>query len=226
MLHVGATCTYATLIRSPEIEQSAPLLRLMARGVTGGPQIRNRGTLGGSVAAARAGFDASTALSAACAAAVVWGADGERRVGMTELLRGEGETSLDHDEVITGFEISLTQESPSVGYRKLKRSESSWPIVTAAAMVWQDGAADVTSARIAVGGLDAVPVVVRLDSDELAADDRRDLLRSRLAERLTVPFEDVLAPHWYRASVAPVAAQRALADAMGAPDGMSVEARR
>ena len=168
------------------------------------------------MAAARAGFDAPTALVALDATVAVLGTTGLRRVPASELLRGDRQTTLTRDEIITGFEITRDARASSSGYCKLKRSQSSWPIVTAAATITYGGEGP-AGARVAVGGVATVPVVVTLDGDELTSCDLRALLAARIPERMGAPFADVLAPHGYRAAVAPVAASRALADALATP---------
>ena len=62
-LHLGAMVTYSTVLASPEIGRHAPLLRLMADGVTGGWALRNQATLCGSLAAARPQSDAPGAFT-------------------------------------------------------------------------------------------------------------------------------------------------------------------
>ena len=79
-VRIGTTCTYADLLASDVVARHLPLLRAMAAGITGGQQILNQGTLGGSVAAARPSSDALAVMVALGGRAVVASADGERRV--------------------------------------------------------------------------------------------------------------------------------------------------
>jgi carbon-monoxide dehydrogenase medium subunit len=182
-LRIGATATYSDLLESKAVAQQAPLLRLVAAQVTGGWSIRNQGTVGGSVAAARPQSDLSAPLVALGAVAVVAGPDGERSVPVAELLLGRR-------EILTALDVPAIPAA--VGYAKLKRGASSWPIATAAAVCFADG-----SSRLVLGAVAARPVVV----------DATDVV---VAE----PLDDALAPGWYRASVAPAIARRALDQAL------------
>jgi carbon-monoxide dehydrogenase medium subunit len=209
-LAVGATATYADLLASPLVARLTPLLHLVAGSITGGWSIRNQGTIGGSVAAARPQSDMPAALIAAGARAVIRGRDGARRVSVENLIEGPMRTGVGADEVVSAFEIP--RSGPGVGYHKLKRGASSWPIVTAAALVsLQDGAC--TAVRLVLGAAAATPIVVDLSAVLLgSAVDRSALQAAQQAAAAAVidPWEDVLAPGEYRAAVAGPVARRAL----------------
>jgi carbon-monoxide dehydrogenase medium subunit len=184
-LRIGAMATYTDLLESEAVAERAPLLRLVSAQVTGGWSIRNQGTVGGSVAAARPQSDLPAALVALGALAVIAGQDGERSALVEDLILGQR-------EILTALYVPTT--AAAAGYAKLKRGASSWPIATAAALVSPDG-----SARLVLGAVAARPVVVDLADVSLA---------------VTEPLDDALAPGWYRAAVAPVVARRALAQAL------------
>lgn len=209
-LVVGAMATYADLLDSPLVKRLAPLLHLVAGSITGGWSIRNQGTIGGSLAAARPQSDMPGALVAAGARAVIHGRHGARRVSVAEMIEGPMRTAVGSDEVLSAFEIP--RSDAGVGYYKLKRGASSWPIVTAAALVkLQDGAC--TSARLVLGAVAAMPIVVDVSSPLVGSPaDRSSLQAAQRAAALAVvaPWEDVLASGGYRAAVAGPVARRAL----------------
>lgn len=96
---------------------------------------------------------------------------------------------------------------------KIKRGGSSWPIVTAAALVKAREDGMCMGARLAIGGLDAVPVVVDLTAiaEETPFNDQIVTAATDLAvEAVRRPWSDVLAPAEYRRAVAPAAIRRAL----------------
>lgn len=217
VIHVGATCSYAALEASELIASRLPLLHAMAVGVTGGRQIRNQGTIGGSVAAARPQSDAPGALCALDAAAVIAGPGGTRRVAVVELLSGAMRTTLRRDEILVGFEIE--QPGGGHGYHKLKRAAGSWPIATAAAILRLDGDGLIDRATLVLGGVCATPLVVpvadvmaghRIDDDLIAA------AAQCAADAVTEPWCDELATGRYRAAVAGPVAHRALIAAQSA----------
>jgi CO/xanthine dehydrogenase FAD-binding subunit len=212
-VHVGATCTYADLIDSTVVGARVPLLHAMATGITGGRQIQNQGTLGGSVAAARPQSDAPAVVVALGACALITGPDGTRRVAARDLFAGPMRTSLRPGEVLTGFELSTVPERTRWGYHKLKRSAGSWPIATAATLLTLDEDDRVTAGTLVLGGVGPVPVIVGLDDVLLGRHLSADAVAeasTHAGASVTEPWGDELAPGWYRAAVAAPVAQRAL----------------
>lgn len=216
-LRLGATTTYADLLASSLVRQLAPMLRHLAGGVTGGPQIRTQGTLGGAAVAARPQSDLPAALCALDATLVLMSAQGPRRVAAHEFFLGARRSDVRPDEVLAEISVPTPPMTHhrGHGYVKIKGAASSWPIVTAAAVLGADdsGAVDGT---ISVGGLGSRPLTLDLATAlGRPSPSLGDVLQ---AEELTLPppaepWEDELAPADYRAAVAPVAARRALARA-------------
>jgi carbon-monoxide dehydrogenase medium subunit len=214
-VRVGATCTYSELLASPEVEERLPLLRLMASGVTGGRQIQNQGTLGGSVAAARPQSDAPAAVVALGGKAVVAGPGGERRCSPGELFAGPMRTALAPGEILAGFDFPAA-DGLAYGYVKVKRSSSSWPIATAACLLdlGEDGTC--RAATLVLGAVSPVPLPIDLQEvlvGKRLSEVALDAAAQAAAVALDEPWSDVLAPAEYRAAVAPVVARRALASA-------------
>lgn len=191
---VGATTTYTQLLRGGDL---APLLRRVAGGVTGGPQIRNKGTVGGSACYANPSSEVPAALVALGARMRLASARGVREVAAADFFTGAFTTDRRPDEVLAAV-VLPSPDGPAFGYHKLKFSESSWPIATAACVRGPGGW------RVALGGVAATPLLVTLES----ADPRH--VRAEVARVLTEPWSDVLADGDYRRRVAPVVALRAI----------------
>lgn len=190
LVTIGAATTYRQLEREPG------LLGTFARHVTGGAQIRNRGTVGGSAAWANPSSDAPAVLLVLEAVMVLASPAGERRVPAAQFFTGPFRTALQPGELLAAIEIPEPAGTQH-GYSKLKFGESSWPIVTAAALIRPDG-----RLRVAIGGAFPVPVAVEAsDSDELV---------SAVASATYEPWSDVLASGDYRRRVAAVVARRAV----------------
>jgi carbon-monoxide dehydrogenase medium subunit len=209
---VGAMATYADVLAADEV----PLLTLMAGGITGGWTIREQGTIGGSLAAARPSSEVPAVLAALGAVAVVWGPDGERRLPAADLVTGALQTGLAHEEVLVALAIPPAPAGQRAGYRKLKRGASSWPIATAAALVTLDAVGVCTAATLALGGVAAIPLLVDVAADLVGAaptPERIAAAAARAGAAVVEPWEDVLAPGAYRAAVAAPIARRALQDA-------------
>ena len=189
---IGAMTTYTELERS-----DVPLLATVARGITGGPQIRNRGTVGGSASYANPSSDVPATLVALNARLRLAKAGGVREVAAADFFLGAFRTAREPGEVLTA--ITVPDTDASVGYLKFKLVEGSWPIVTAATVVGP-------TIRVVLGGAAARPVTV-----EVARESWREQLRPAVDRVLTEPWDDVLAPGHYRARIAPVIAARSVA---------------
>jgi carbon-monoxide dehydrogenase medium subunit len=216
-LRIGAATTYHSLLESADITASAPLLGVMARRVTGGPQIRHQGTLGGSAAYANPSSDAPAVLAALDATFVI-GSNRRpaRRLEATTFFSGAFSTRLEGGDVLLSIEVPASLAA--FGYHKLKFGESSWPVVTAAVHVGPNG-----GATIAVGAGFDRPVVARVDSEELISGP--DLIARRIAGAAASsgaqPWSDSFADAAYRMAVLPVVLDRAIRDAttQGRVDG-------
>jgi carbon-monoxide dehydrogenase medium subunit len=217
-LRIGATVTYADLLASPLVAELAPMLHVVAAAVTGGWTIRNQGTAGGAVAAARPQSDLPAALVACGARAVVRDHAGERSVPVIELFAGPMRTALGPAEVLTALELpGLTADRTGHGYAKLRRGAGSWPIATAAATVTlADGRP--SDVMLALGAVAATPLLVDVSEVLAAGQSGPEALSdaalshaARIAgEAVREPFADELAPAEYRAMVAGPIARRAL----------------
>ena len=194
---LGPAVTYATLLGSPD---APPLLRRVASGITGGPQIRNQGTIGGSASYANPSSDIPTALMALEASFRLASArGGERTVPARDFFVAPFVTARRPDELLVAIEL------PSLegrwGYVKIKSAESSWPIAVAAARVTSDAAV------ITIGAATPVPVTLPPVSRDPVA------IRAAVrAARLTF-WEAEFGDAAYRARLAEVVAVRAVEEA-------------
>jgi carbon-monoxide dehydrogenase medium subunit len=209
---VGCMVTYATLLRGTD--PAVPLLPVVSRGITGGPQIRIQGTLGGSACYANPASDVPTALVALGATMLLEGPEGRRAVPVTDFFRYAFRTDLRPGELLAGMEIPSRTEV-RWGYAKLKASESSWPIITAAARLEMAGAE--RRAVVSVGGAAGIPVTVTLpwpEGRERVEEGDRVLIDDQLADTVGMWWEDELADSRYRRRVAAVIATRAVEAAL------------
>jgi carbon-monoxide dehydrogenase medium subunit len=217
-LLIGAATTYATLAADPLVALRAPLLAHLAAGITGGAQLRNVATIGGSACYASPSSDVPGALVALAATLRVRGAGGRREVAAAAFFRGAFVADAGPSELLTDIAIPAPSSGSWWGYRKLKLCGSSWPIATAACVAHaaQDGRP--AGLRLVLGGVGAVPLSVHVDG--LAAPGsvaRAELLaavRAATADAVVEPYADDLADGDYRRRVAPVLATRAVEDVM------------
>ncbi|MFI6456067.1 FAD binding domain-containing protein [Streptosporangium amethystogenes] len=209
---VGATTTYAGVLFDPRARDLVPLLGRMAGGVTGGPQIRNKGTIGGSACYANPSSEVPACLVALGARLRLASAGGTREVAAGDFFTGAFTTARRPDEVLANVTLPAPT-GPRPGYTKLKLTESSWPIATAACVPGPEGAL-----RVALGAVAATPLLVTLDPPQAGVADPawRAHVREVVDAALAEPWSDVLADGEYRRRVAPVVAARAVADALEA----------
>lgn len=221
---VGAMATYSDIVRSGALTGRASLLTVVSRGITGGAQLRNQGTVGGSACHANPASDMPACLVGLGARVMIHGPAGDRELPAAAFFLDAFRTALNPGELLTGFRIPT--DTARVGYYKLKLSEGSWPIATATAVLPSaphpsqvKGAVPGPQApTVTLGGIASHPVTVDLsemlsDTGEIDASGAFDAL---IREAAGEPWADELAPGSYRLRVAPIVARRAIQQAIGA----------
>ena len=196
-LIIGATTRHADLAASALVRAEAPLLAYAAAQV-GDPQIRHRGTIGGSLSHADPAADLPMALVALGGSVQVQGPGGGRSVSADDFFQGYFETALQPDELLTAVRIPRRPGVPW-GYQKFVRRSNDWAIVGVAAV------AD----RIALASMGPTPLRARAAEAALAGGaDAADA--AALAAEDTSPGEDIHADREYRRHLARVLTRRAL----------------
>ncbi len=196
--------------RHHEVEKDAvaaaevPILPYVASQV-GDPQVRHRGTIGGTVAHSDPASDLPTALLALGGTVVVQGPSGRRDIPITEFWLGFFETALAEDELIVEVRVPRTG-SAGWAYEKFTRRANDWPIVAAAAV---DG-------RVALANM-AGSVVRATATEEALARGASIAEAAALADEGTSPGTDMHADQDYRRHLARLLTRRALEKAAGAP---------
>ncbi len=163
-IRIGSLTTHAELAASAELMLRAPALA-DAAAVTGDPQVRNRGTIGGNVAHADPSSDLPIALVALQAQILASGPRGDRAIDAATFFTGIMSTALGGDEIVTAVVVPCAQRGQGSAYVKFKHPASGYAVIGAAASVTvRDGLC--ASAAVAIGGL--LPHVVRASSVERA----------------------------------------------------------
>jgi aerobic carbon-monoxide dehydrogenase medium subunit len=150
MIHIGATATHHDVEISPVIRARCPLLSETASHI-GDVQVRNRGTIGGSVAHADPAADYPASLLALEAQIRIASAKSDRTVPALEFFLDPFTTALEPGELV--IEVLVPAENSSEGYRyeKLEHPASGFAIVGIAARIQKSGRG-ISLARIAVTG--------------------------------------------------------------------------
>ena len=201
---IGAGTRHHELEQDEVAAAEVPLLPYVASQV-GDPQVRHRGTIGGTVAHSDPASDLPTALLALGGTVVVQGPSGRRDIPITEFWLGFFETALAEDELIVEIRVPRTG-SAGWAYEKFTRRANDWPIVAAAAV---DG-------RVALANM-AGSVVRATATEEALARGASIEEAAALADQGTSPGADMHADQEYRRHLARLLTRRALEKAAGAP---------
>jgi aerobic carbon-monoxide dehydrogenase medium subunit len=203
-LAIGALTRHHDVATNNAVRSAAAILA-HAASLVGDPQIRHRGTIGGSAAHADPSADIPTALLALGASYVISGPNGKRTVDAGEFATGFLETTLEPDELLT--EIRVPKTSGGWGYEKFTRRAIDWATVAVAA-VKTNGDVRVALANMGPTVYRATAVEQALASGAGAAD------AAAHADDGTEPPSDVTASADYRRPLARVLTSRALEDCL------------
>lgn len=154
-LVVGAAVPYAEVLGSALVAERAPLLVEVIRDI-GDVQVRNRGTLGGSLAHVDPASDLPAAALALDASVVARSASGERVVPVSALFAGPFESTLEASELIAEIRFPAQVAGTGAAYRSITQPASGYSIVGVAAVVAVSGGR-VASARVGITGVGEVP---------------------------------------------------------------------
>ncbi|MGQ0432334.1 MAG: FAD binding domain-containing protein [Microthrixaceae bacterium] len=200
---IGGLTRHRDLETSDVLAEHAPILR-HAAGQVGDPQVRHRGTLGGSIAHGDPASDLPAVLLALRATMVLRGPDGERTVGVDDFFTGFLETALAPTELLTEVRV------PKVGgagwsFQKFNRRAQDWAIVGVALV--RNGTTGIGLVNMGARPLRAAAAEAALDGGASAAD------AAGVADQGTDPSADLNASAEFRRHLAQVLVRRAIDDA-------------
>ena len=200
---IGALTTHAQVAGSDVVARGCPILAETAAGI-GDSQVRNRGTIGGSLANADPHGDLPAVFLALEGEVTAEGPNGERTIAAADLFVDYLQTSLSADDILTAVRIPKAARS---AYVKFNRRAQDWAIVGVAAVV--DGAA----ARIALTGVGPRPV--RAEAAERAFTGANAAEAAEHAAEGLTPPADAAGSSDYRKHLVRVLTRRALEEAAG-----------
>jgi carbon-monoxide dehydrogenase medium subunit len=166
-LEIGALVTWDALTRARELQRPAFMAIAECAAGIGDLQVRNRGTIGGSLAHADPASDMPAVTLALGARLALRSAGGERTIDAAELALGPFTTSLAANELITEVAIPLPPPGSGSAYAAVEHPASGFALAGAAALVTADG-----QRRVALTGVAATPFVLEgeVDDAELFGD--------------------------------------------------------
>ncbi len=211
IIHIGPITTHAQIEASEAIRRGANLLAQAAESI-GGPQIRQRGTVGGNIATASPAADMVPPLLVLGAEVTLVSVRGERRLPLEEILLGPGETAIEEDELIGEVAFPALDHQRGLFLKLGKRRAMAISVVTVAAVVrLEEGR--IKEARLALGAV--APTVIRAREAEEALLGR-PLEEGAIAEAASLaasaarPISDIRASAEYRREMVKVLVRRAL----------------
>jgi carbon-monoxide dehydrogenase medium subunit/2-furoyl-CoA dehydrogenase FAD binding subunit len=208
---IGALTRHADVEKSPLVKARCPLLAEAVRWI-GHMQIRNRGTVGGSIAHADPSAELPCVLAALRGEIVVASTGGEEVVRPDEFFLTYLMTSLQPDQMVK--EVRFPVLSPDCGsaFVELARRHGDFALVEVAAVLEME-AGHISSARIAVGGAGPVPCVMEAAEQYLIGKEPADEVwkeAGEMAAEAVEPDSDIHGSAEYRRELANVMTQRAL----------------
>ena len=216
-LHIGAGATHTAIMTDPLIAEHVPAM-IDAAHTVGAVQTRNLGTIGGNLVTCVPSMDSGPVLVALEADVTLAGADGRRRMQLTEFFVGPRKTILAPGEMLVDILVPKANLGKPSGFIKFGlRKGQALALVNAASATWiEDG--KFAAPRIALGAV--APVVIRCPAAEAALDgqpvsDEVIAETAKIAAGEAKPIDDFRASKPYRLDLIEVGVRRTLAAAAG-----------
>ena len=198
-LRIGAMARQAQVEADPAVARGWPLLA-EAIGHIAHPQIRNRGTIGGSLALNDPAAELPAAMLALDAEMRAQGPGGLRTIAARDFFVDTMETALAADELLTGIRVPALPAGTGWSFRETARRSGDFALVAVAVLLRPAGASG-TCARVVVTGTGAgparVPAAEAILAERGAGGDACAAAGDAAAEAVE-PADDPHAPAWYR----------------------------
>ncbi len=211
-LVIGALTVHADVAASDLVRKHVPGLS-DAASVIGDLQVRNRGTIGGSVAHADPAADLPVMLTALGASFVARSPAGVRIVAVDDFFTDFYTTALNANEILTEIHVPIPPLGTGTAYAKLPHPASGYVVVSAGALITRQASGACTTARVAIGGLGSGPIrAIATEMDLQGKPLTAQIIAAAAAKAAeqTEPMEDSYASAEYKQHVATVYARRAI----------------
>jgi aerobic carbon-monoxide dehydrogenase medium subunit len=210
---IGALTLHSDLEHTPDLGVVA-----RAAGTIADPQVRNRGTIGGSLAHGDPASDLPAVMLICDASVTLQGAGGQRSVAANDLFRNYLETAIEPAEVLTEVRIPA-YDGWGYSYQKFNRRSEDWAMVAVSVLVKQTG--DVCEdVRVGLTNMSSVPLRAGAVEEALRGKPLNADSIGQAAEHAadgTDPPADLNASADYKRHLARVLCRRALEEAAGLP---------
>jgi carbon-monoxide dehydrogenase medium subunit len=213
-LVIGALATHGAVASSAVVQEACPMLA-EAAALIGDRQVRNRGTIGGSIAHADPAADYPTVTTALGATIVTASTSGGRSIPAEDVFVDVFTTALEPGELITSIRIPATPAGTGAAYVKHAHPASRYAVVGVAAVIGIENGT-CSSARLVVGGATPSPVVVGIDEliGQAPSAETIAAAAAHVPDAIASPLADTYASGDYRRHLAEITARRAIAAAV------------
>ena len=208
---IGALTRHAAVATDSLLTEHCPIVARTA-GQIGDPQVRSRGTIGGTLAHGDPASDLPAVMLALDGELVARGKGGERVIRATDFFTGVFETALEADEVLVEARVPKLSGSTGWAYIKAHRRAQDWATVGVAALVHRDNGS-LAGASIALVNMGATPLRAKAAEDALASGSSVADAAALVTEGAEPPADHAGSSE-YRAHLARVVARRALEQAL------------
>jgi carbon-monoxide dehydrogenase medium subunit len=207
---IGALTRHHDVHTAPLLQEHCPLVSYTA-GLIGDPQVRHRGTIGGSLAHGDPASDLPAILLALGGEINIAGPGGSRTVPAAEFFRGVFETAAGPQDVVTEIRVPKLTGDHGWSYLKFRRRAQDWATV-GVAVVAKRSNGDVAEAAISLVNMGATPLRASAAEAALVAGEADP---GAVADEGTQPPSDTSGSADYRRELTRVIARRAIAEALG-----------
>ena len=209
-LAIGALTRHKAIRDDPLVQEHCPIVSHTA-GLIGDPQVRHRGTIGGSLAHCDPASDLPAVMLALGSEFVITGPDGERTVEATEFFHGVFDSAIGPQEMLTEIRVPKLGNWTGWSYLKYNRRAQDWATVGVAALVRQGNGSDkIDDARIALTNMGATPLrAAAVEKALVAGEDDPAAYMAVGAD----PPTDTAASAEFRSHLARVIGKRAIEEA-------------
>ena len=217
-LVIGAATRHADLLKSSDIVKCAPLLAAAAAHIAH-PAIRNRGTVGGSLAQADPASELPACMLALGATIVVRGPGGERRIAAEDFFTGIYETRLEPQDLLVAIELPVARHGSAHFFQEYARRQGDYAITGLAAQAMPQGDR-LTDLRLGYFAVGDKPVLAKA-AGKLAGVAITPALLTEASDALSDeldPHEDQQATPAMRRHLAKVLLARCVASLLNRPD--------
>jgi carbon-monoxide dehydrogenase medium subunit len=221
-LAIGATTTKRAVEDSALVKSRLPMLEVATRWIAH-PQIRNRGTVGGSMAHADPAAEYPALAMALDAEMSAVGPKGERSIKAADFFVTYLTTALEPAEVLTEVRFPVLSNGTGWSFTEVARRHGDFALAGAAVTAALEKSGRVSSARIVLFGVGATPLraveAERIVAGETPSESLFEQAGVKVGEEIEDPLSDVHASAEYRRHLAQVLTRRGLAGAVGRAGG-------